>query len=373
MYDVAVVGLGIMGSAAAYEIARRGKQVVGLEQFARVHDRGSSHGETRAFRLAHFEGKHYSRLAQQALQGWRRLEGETGTRLLTTNGILECGPEASEYVEKSIKAAKDNNLAFEELTSKEVGERYPAFQLPKRWRNVFHPGGGFLRPELAVHCFQTAAKKMGADLHFHRHVKAVEPKDDFLRIVTEGRPIRAKVAVITSGPWIGELVLPLAPYLTLTREVQLWFKPVTPDLFTPERFPVFALYDRDDLVYGFPDVAGSGVKSASHRRGRELPHAAAAQQDGSEEDATSVRRVISRHLSGLDSPVIRAETCIYTNTPDEAFIIDRSPEDERIVFASACSGHGFKYASVIGEILADLALDGDTKHKIGEFRISRFD
>ncbi len=373
VFDVAVIGLGVMGSAAVSELARRGKRVVGLDQFEPGHARGSSHGESRAFRLAHFEGPHYCNLAREALAGWRRLEHATGETILTATGILECGPEDSENLAKSLQASTDNDLAHEILTSRGVAERFPAFRLPGDWRAVFQNDGGFLRPELAIRCFLDVARASGAELRFPTKVLGIEPRPASIVVATEAGPVEAERLIIAAGPWIADLVPPLGSLLTLTREVQLWFGAKPAGLFRPERFPVFALYDSEDLCYGFPDFNGSGVKAASHIPGRRLASADEARQDGDECDGVSARRVLARHIPVLDGPIVRTETCIYTNTPDGDFIIDRLPGDERIVIASPCSGHGFKYAPAIGEILADLALGGGTRHDIEAFRLSRFE
>jgi sarcosine oxidase len=203
-------------------------------------------------------------------------------------------------------------------------------------------------------------------------VLGIEQSSASIILHTEAGAIEAGAVIVAAGPWIGDLAPILAPHLKLTREVQLWFKPSRPDLFAPEAFPVFALYDPEDICYGFPDFAGTGVKAASHTPGRPLPHADAARQDGSEQDGALVRRILTRHIPALDCPIVRTETCIYTNTSDGDFIIDRHPDNERIVLASACSGHGFKYAPAIGEILADLALGELPSQDIAPFRLERF-
>lgn len=372
MFDVAVIGLGAMGSAALYELARRGRRVVGLERFKPGHNRGSSHGESRAFRLAHFEGSHYCELARHALAGWRQLEKATGQDILTQNGVLECGPDGSPNVRDSLQAAIDNGLDFELMSSREVMARFPAFRLPAHWRGVFQKDGGFLRPEPAIRSFLQIAKDAGAKIRSSTKVAGIEPRGAAMRVNTDNGFVEAGSVIVTAGSWIGDLVPLLRPHLTLTREVQLWFKPERPDLFTPGRFPVFAFEDPENNYYGFPDFAGSGVKAASHDPGRRLNHADEARQDAGAEDGESVRRVLARHIPSLtDAPQVRAETCIYTNTADANFVIDRHPEDQRVVLASPCSGHGFKYAPAIGEILADLALDGSTRHNIVPFSLAR--
>ena len=370
MFDVAVIGLGAMGSAAASALARRGKRVVGFERFEPEHNRGSSHGESRAFRLAHFEGEHYSALAREAQSLWRELEATTGEEVLLETGVLECGSKDSGIVKESIEAAEKNGVAHEVLDSRAIAKRFPAFQLPDGWHGVFQKEGGLLRPERAVLAFHRVAKDAGADLRFKTRVESIDLGAGAVTVLTKGKAVEARAVVVTTGPWIGELVPVLKPHLTLTRQVQLWLKPKESHLFAPEKFPTFAIQDGEDICYGFPDFAGTGVKVASHLLGDELDKADDARQDGDESDGERVVEVLSRHIPALKGPVVRTETCIYTNTEGARFVIDRHPDDERMVFASACSGHGFKYASVIGEILADMALGSEPSHDISKFRLA---
>jgi sarcosine oxidase len=374
MFDVAVIGLGIMGSAAAFEATRRGARVVAFERFRPGHDRGSSHGESRAIRLAHFEGPSYYALAVRAYERWRELERLSGRTILTRTGVLECGPETSVVVEESRQASLAHGLAHEMLGSRAVGERFPAFRLPAGWRAVFQPDGGFLRPELAARAYVQMAAAHGAEIRVETRVLALEPREGAIRVATDRGTVEARAAVVATGPWIAELVPELAPHLALTRQVQLWLRPELPGLFDPDRFPVFLLDDPENLCYGFPDFAGSGVKAASHLSGGALAHADDASRDATDADDEPVRSVLARHIPPLTGvPLVRVETCIYTRTPDEHFVIDRHPGDPRIVVASPCSGHGFKFASAIGEILADLALKSETAHDIARFRLARFD
>ncbi len=372
-FDVAVIGLGAMGSAAAYHLARRGRRVVAFEQYEPGHDRGSSHGESRIIRLAYFEHPSYVPLLRSAYATWRELERATGERVLTVTGILEAGYPGSAVVEGSLAASRLHDLPHEVLDGREIARRFPAFQVPAGWTGVFQPEGGFLRPEraIALHC--AGARAAGAHLRTQTRVAAVEPVRAGVRVrAGDGTAVEAASAIVATGAWIGGLVPALAPHLTLTRQVLGWFSPREPELFTPERCPVFILQGEDDAVYGFPDFAGTGVKAASHDAGETLDEADLLPgRPGGGADEARIRRFLDRHIPAASGPLRRMQACIYTRTPDEDFVVDLHPDDPRIVIASPCSGHGFKFSSVMGEVLADLALDGGTGHDISRFRIER--
>jgi len=225
---------------------------------------------------------------------------------------------------------------------------------------------------LAIATHIAAAKSLGARVRTETEVVSVEPAADGVRLkLGNGTVIEAGAAVVSAGAWIGELFPLLAPHLTLTRQVLAWFAPARPALVTPERFPVFLLESEDEIVYGFPDLAGTGVKVASHLPGRVLNRAGDAAQDGDVADVAPVSAMVSRYIPAAAGPVRQLKTCIYTHSPDEDFILDRHALYPQIVLASPCSGHGFKFASVIGEILADLATIGETPHDISRFRLDR--
>jgi sarcosine oxidase len=372
-YDVAVIGLGAMGSAAAYHLARRGKRVVAFEQFEPGHDRGSSHGESRIIRLAYFEHPSYVPLLRGAYAAWRELERATGERILTVTGILEAGRPGSAVVEGSSAASRLHDLPHEVLEGREIARRFPAFHVPAEWTGVFQPEGGFLRPERAIQLHCAGARAAGAHLRTDTRVAAIEPLRAGVRVRTrDGTLIEAASVIVAAGAWIGDLVPALAPHLTLTRQVLGWFSPREPELFRPERCPVFILQGEDDAVYGFPDFAGTGVKAASHDAGETLTDAdMLSRRPGDDADEARIRRFLDRHIPAASGPLRRMQACIYSRTPDEDFVVDLHPEDPRIVVASPCSGHGFKFSSVMGEVLADLALEGGTAHDISRFRIDR--
>lgn len=371
-FDVAVVGLGAMGSATLFNLARRGLRVIGFEQFAPGHDRGSSHGESRAIRLSYFEHPSYVPLARRAYEKWRELEDSCGETILTVTGILEAGWPGSAVVQGSLAASRLHGLEHELLDAARINSRFPAFRLPSDWTGLFQPQGGFLRPERAIRGFVRLAQAVGAVVRTNTKVLDLSPRSSAVRIRTDRDMIEAGSVVVTAGGWIGDLAPELSPHLKLTRQVLSWFSPLTPALFTLKNCPVFILESEDDACYGFPDFAGTGVKAASHREGATLASADDLVQDGGPTDEAQIRRMFSRYMPDANGPLCRTRTCLYTRTPDEDFAIGRSRTDERIVLASPCSGHGFKFASVLGEVLADLAVGRTPACNIERFRLDRF-
>ncbi len=372
VYDVAVVGLGAMGSAALYHLAGRGQRVIGIERETPAHLGGSSHGESRIIRLAYFEHPSYVPLLHRAYENWRALERASGTALMTITGIIEAGIPGSQVVQGSLQASRLHNLPHDVLTARQMMDRFPALSLPADWEGVYQPDAGFLLPEKATQTHIAGAKAAGAEVRLHTVVSDVAPTAGGVRLtLADGTVIEAGSAVVSAGAWIGELLPELRPNLRLTRQVLGWFAPKKPEMVGPDRLPVFFLESADEMIYGFPDFAGTGVKIGSHLAGRELAAAGDARQDGDDADGQRLASFLERYMPAAAGPLRDLKTCIYTRTPDEDFILDLHPDHRRIVIASPCSGHGFKFASVIGEVLADLATTGETPHDIGRFALAR--
>jgi sarcosine oxidase len=311
-------------------------------------------------------------LVRSAYDKWRELERACGETLLTVTGILEAGHPGSAVVAGSLEASRLHELEHELLSAAEITRRFPAFRLPSDWTGVFQPQGGFLRPERAIRNFIALARWRGADVRNNTRVLDICPGSSAVSLRTEQETIEASAVIVSAGAWIGAFAPELQPHLKLTRQVLGWFSPHEPALFTPANFPVFILQSEDDACYGFPDFAGTGLKAASHHEGRVLSSADDLRQDGGPADEAQIRRLFTRYIPQADGPLTKMRSCIYTRTPDEDFVVDRSTLDPRVILASPCSGHGFKFASVLGEVLADLALDGHTAHDISRFRIDRF-
>lgn len=371
-YDCAVIGLGAMGSAALFHLARRGERVVGIERFSPGHDRGSSHGESRAIRLGYSEHPSYVPLVRSAFENWFELERLSGEQLLTTTGIIEAGKPGSRMVSGSIEACVLHGLEHELLDAREIMRRFPALVLPETYSGIWQPEGGFLKPEHANAAHLKLAQAHGAEVMTDRRVLSIEPHAGHVRVVMDGQTIEAGRVIVSAGPWVSDLVPDLQPVLTVTRQTLCWYDPLKPELFAAGALPVFMIEGEDDLVYGFPDFAGTGLKCATHYGSGPIAHGDLARQDAGPADEARTRRFLETYVPAGAGPLRAMKTCMYTMTPDEDFIIDLAPADPRIVICSACSGHGFKFASVIGEALADLATAGHTPHDLSRFRIDRF-
>ena len=371
-FDAAVIGLGAMGSAALFNLARQGHRVIGIEQFEPGHDKGSSHGESRIIRLSYFEHPSYVPLARRALEKWRDLEALSGETILTVTGVLEAGYPGASIVSGSLEAARQHDLTHDVLSAADITRRFPGFKVPSNWTGLFQPEGGLLRPELAIRTFVQQAEHHGAETRMNTRVLGIEPFGAGIRVRTDAEVIEAGSVIVATGAWIGDFAPELKPHLKITRQVLGWFSPLEPSLFKPDRCPVFLLESEEDACYGFPDFAGTGVKTASHREGLALPSAEDLVQDGSPADEAQIRRMLELAMPDANGPLRQMRACMYTRTPDDDFVIDLSPVDPRIVLASPCSGHGFKFASVIGEVLADLALGRASANDISRFQFRRF-
>jgi sarcosine oxidase len=369
-FDVVVCGLGAMGSAAVQHLARRGKRVVGLERYVPGHDHGSSHGGTRIIRLGYFEHPSYVPLLRRAYVLWRELEAASGRKLLHVTGIAEIGPPDSALVRGTLAAAKLHALRHEVLAAGELMRRYPAFRLPPDYVAVIQPDGGFLEVEASIAAQVALATAAGADIRVGETVQAIEQRAGGVRVVTDRGTLEADRAIVAAGPWTRSLLPELAVSLRVTREVMGWFEPTAAGLFSP--FPVFIIESRHGMHYGIPPHGGPGIKVAKHHHRDEAVDPEAYDRTVSQDDEVLIRTAIADHLPAANGRRIAAKTCLYTMTPDGDFLIDRLPGAPDVIVASPCSGHGFKFAPVVGEILADLATNETTRHDISRFRLARF-
>lgn len=370
-FDVAVVGLGAMGSAALYHLAKRGVRVVGIERFEPGHDRGSSHGLTRIIRMGYFEHPSYVPLVRRAYELWRDLETASGEKLLTVTGIAEMGLPDSVLVQGTLKSSRQHNLPHEVLPARALMQRYPQFRLPADFIGVVQPDGGFLEPEKAIHAHLALAKNAGAQIRTGEKALAVEPTSGGVRVTMDNGAIEAGRAIIAAGAFASTLLPTGALPLHVTRQALIWVAPKEPALFTPDRFPVFMIESAGGIHYGFPMHDG-GMKVALHHHEREKVDPETYDRTVSPDDEAMIRSAISAFIPAADGPRVAARTCVYTMTPDEDFVIGPLPGTPRIIVASPCSGHGFKFSPAVGEILADLATRGETAHDIGRFSPARF-
>ena len=370
--DVAVIGLGATGSAALHQLAKRGLRVVGFEQFAPGHDRGSSHGETRIIRLGYFEHPSYVPLVRAAIPLWRALERESGQALLHVTGILEMGAPDGTLVAGTLRAAQAHGLAHEVLDAANVMGRFPAFRLPPHFVGVFQPEGGILAAELAIQAQLALAAAAGAEVRTNETVRAIEPTAAGVRVITERDAIDAGQVVVAAGPWVKQLLPDLSVPLRVTRQVVGWFEPAEAALLARERCPVYLIENDAGVFYGFPAGPKPGVKFAKHHHGDETVDPAGPARPVDDADVALLRAALAAHVPAANGRLVEAQTCRYTMTPDGDFILDRLPGAPAILVASPCSGHGFKFAPVIGDILADLATRGATRHDTSRFRLARF-
>ena len=372
-YDVIVAGVGGMGSATVAELAARGARVLGLDRASIPNDQGSSHGVNRIIRLAYAEDRRYVPLLRRAYERWRELEARLGEPILVVTGGLDAGRPDSDTVEGALTSAREHDLPHELLDADEVRARYPGLALPDGLVAVYQPDGGFVLSERAIAGHARVALDAGAELHGHEPVLGWEGSGDGVVVRTAAAEYRARRLVVSAGAWVGKLVGRLAPLAVPERQVLLWAQTKRPEMFTPSALPIFILDVDEGLFYGFPEYGIPGLKIGRMHHRREVVDPDTWDRGLIEpEDEAVLRAATSRYLPQADGPALTLKACMFTNTPDEHFIIDTLPEAPSVTVASPCSGHGYKFASVIGEIAADLALDGGTDHDIEMFRIDRF-
>ena len=355
--------------------------MLGLEQFEIPHTRGSSHGESRLIRLAYYEHPDYVPLLKRAYALWRELERETAAALLHVTGGVYLAPAGHELVEGSLRSAKTHGLPHELWTPAELRRRYPQFELPADHAVFYEPEAGFLLPESAVTAHAELARRHGADLHTQEPALDWKAVTGGLEVRTEKGVYRGRNLVITAGAWCGGLLPILQDKIRVTRQVMLWFAPRQPEAFELARFPCWcAASPRGGLVYGPPMLpAGAGKAGSKKPRGLKVSHhfpgiqttTDTVHRDPLPGDEDAVREILRTHLPAADGEPVRHCVCLYSNSPDQHFVIDRYPAHANVFFAAGFSGHGFKFSSVIGEILADLATQGRTAHPIDFLCLSR--
>lgn len=376
--DAIVVGLGAVGSAALHRLSGRGVRALGIDRFAPPHEYGSTHGETRITRESIGEGDAYVPLVRRANALWREIEAESGLRLLEPcGGLVLSGarsqhPKKRRFLDETIAVARRHGIRHEVWSADEIAARYPQFILDGDERGYFEPGAGILHPELCVTAQLDLARRAGAGIRTNETVLSVEPAGEGVRVRTDRDTYEAGTAIVTAGAWTPGLVGPGIGRFTLERQVLTWFEVERPEDFAIGRFPVFIwLHGDEEQSYGFPIPPGtSGLKVASETYDRPIasPEDSARPVSAEETGAVFARHVAGR-LRGVLPVPIKSRTCLYTLTPDLDFLIDRHPDSDRILIASACSGHGFKHSPAIGEALAQLALDGRSVLDLAPFRL----
>ncbi len=371
-YDVIVAGLGAHGSAAAHHLARRGARVLGLDAFAPGHALGSSVGLTRIIRLSYSEHPDYVPLLVRAWDLWQELERDAGEDLLVRTGGVYIGPGDSETVAGAALSARQHQLPHELLRPADLARRFPVFQLDPSWTGVYEERAGLLWSDRCVAAHLRLAERNGAELRFSEPVRSWGGSGDGVEARTDAGTYAAGTLVVAAGAWNPSLLPEIARHLQVERVPLFWFEP-RGDLerFRAASLPVYLIEtDWDGTFYGFPYLDDQGLKVARHHSGT-FAAPEAVDRATSPEDEERVRRFLRAHMPIADGELRSSKVCMYTNSPDEHFLLGAYPGTAHVVYASACSGHGFKFSTVIGEILADLALEDATPHPIGFLSASR--
>lgn len=371
VYDAIVAGVGGMGSATLYHLARRGLNVLGLERFDIPHELGSSHGVSRIIRLAYAEDPRYVPLLRRAYELWRELEHRAGERLLFITGGIDAGARDSSTVEGSLRSCDEHHLPHELLDAHELQRRFPGYRLPAEMVGVYQPDAGFLLPERCIVAHVEAAQRLGAEVHAREAVRAWRVEQGVVVVETEKQTYRARTLIVTAGPWARTLVPELASLAVPERQVLIWTQPLRPDFFALGSFPVFNMEAEEGRFYGFPVHSVPGFKIGKYHHRLERGDADTLDRDCHPEDEEVLRVAIRRYFPDADGPTMDMKTCLFTLSPDEHFILDRHPEHPQVAIAAGFSGHGFKFCSVVGEIMTELAIDGRTRLDIEMFRLDR--
>jgi sarcosine oxidase len=371
-YDVIVVGIGGMGSAACYRLAKRGQRVLGLERFDIPHAMGSSHGVNRIIRLAYYEDPSYVPLLRRAYQLWRELETEFGEQLLHITGSVDASDSEGEVFAGALRSCELHELPHEVLNSAELTARFPGFSLPADHRALFQPDGGFLMSERCIVAHVSGAISAGARIQARERVVDWDITSGGVRVTTDRGVYEAERLVLSAGAWMQSLVPKLKTLTQPERQVLGWFQPLQPDIYSAQRFPVFNLSVDEGRYYGFPVHHVPGFKVGRYHHLDEQVSAEAFEREPTAVDEEILRSFTARYFPRAAGPTMGLRSCLFTNTPDEHFIIDHLPGAPQVTVASPCSGHGYKFCSVVGEILADLSSGGSTAHDVALFRLDRF-
>jgi sarcosine oxidase len=384
--DIAVIGLGAVGSAALYQAARLGATVIGIDRFNPPHDQGSSHGETRITRQAIGEGQEFVPLVLRSNEIWEELEAATGRTLLTRCGGLVLASRdaggshhgSSSFLRDTVAAAKAFGILHQLLSIDEIRRNYPQFRLTSGETAYFEPGAGFLRPEACIETQIERAKQLGAQVFTSETVLEVRPSTGAVEVKTDKASYAVAKIILTAGPWIARFLPPQhAAFFRVFRQTMCWFAlTANHERYSPQRFPVFIWITGSrvqDMLYGFPAINGpdGGLKVASERYEHTVDPDAVPRAVSPESVAAMYSEYIARRFPDISNRCLRTATCLYTVTPDAKFIIDCADTNRDILFASACSGHGFKHSPAVGEAIAQLALGLSTTLNLSAFRLKR--
>ena len=380
-FDVIVVGLGAMGSAALYQLSKRGVSVLGIDQFSPPHSLGSSHGDTRITRQAIGEGEAYTPLALRSYQLWQQIQNEAGDNslLTVTGGLILSAPNTTglhgkpDFIGNTRRSAQKYHIAHEILTAGDVQARYSMFRLQGDETGYFEPGAGFLRPERCITAQLTLARQNGAHLHAHEKVHHFSQNaGGVVTVQTDKQTYHCQKLIVTAGPWVSEFLPPPArSKFTVYRQVLYWFDVSSNyPVFAPPNFPVFIWdFGGGESIYGFPAVDGKkGGLKVAHEEYTESTEMASVRRTVSDGEIKAMyENFVAPRLAGVEGTCVKSVCCLYTVTPNGNFVIDTHPDYHNVLIASPCSGHGFKHSAAIGEILAQKAVEGNCDLDISAF------
>ena len=371
-YDVIIIGAGAMGSAAAMHLAERGRRVIAFDRFAVPNTMGSSHGMTRIIRIAYYEHPSYVPLLIRAAELWSELERRSGERVFVRTGSIDASAPGDAVFDGSLRSCELHGLRHEVLTSAELTRRFPAYRLPPEHVAVRQPDGGFLIPEVAIAAHARLAGAEGAAIRPLERVLSWDDHGDDIQVTTEHGKYTADHLVLSAGSWMADFLPDRAGLFESERQVVSWFAIDDPRLFAPACFPVFNLTVEEGRYYGFPEWGTPGFKVGRYHHLGERVNPNSVDREVHDADIEILRSFARRYFPRGAGPALQSSVCMFTNTPDEHFIIDRLPKHERVHVVSACSGHGFKFASVVGEIVADQVTTGSSRFDLSLFSLARF-
>jgi len=379
-FDVIVIGVGSMGSAACYYLSKRGYKVLGLEQFDISHEFGSHAGQSRIIRKAYFEHPDYVPLLERAYKNWNDLEKETGEELYFKTGLLYAGTSSNEMIKGVKRSAFLYNLELEQLNNADAVKRFPQFLFPKSFEILFEPEAGFLPPEKSIRLYASQAKKNGATINTNEKVIEWKKEGNGVILKTDKSIYQCNKLIITTGAWAGKMIPGFSEKIKVTRQFVAWIKTKDDIQFALNIFPCWMVGDdeKHGCYYGFPlldtkKFGEPGGLKLAHHFPKEVTDPDKVDRQTTENDIQNLKYCLDKYLPGVFDSILHTKICLYGNSPDENFIIDRLPGyEENVSIACGFSGHGFKFASVIGEILADLAIEGRSDLPIEFLNAKRF-
>ncbi|TSB45458.1 N-methyl-L-tryptophan oxidase [Alkalicoccobacillus porphyridii] len=372
-FDVVIVGGGSMGAAAAYYLAKAKQRVAVIDRNTVPNDQGSHHGQTRMLRFGYSEGERYVPLVKSAYELWQELEQESNRTLYIQSGALLMGEEGSDFIREVLHSSTTHDLPHHVFTAKSIMKQWPGIQLPEQFVGVMDTRAGFLLSEQCVQAYKELAQANGAVFFEKEPVLKIDVQDKHVEVITDQQAVRASQLIVTAGAWTHQLLpsaqLPIEPI----RKTFGWFEPTQDRLYSHSDFPCVVFDSPLGLYYAFPDYEGAGFKIGRHDGGQRTEPEQLNRLFGAfPEDEQDLRELMNTYVPQASGDLLKGGVCIYDQSPDEDFIIDRHPEHPHILIAGGFSGHGFKFASVVGKILSELALEQPLLHTIDSFKLSRF-